>query len=256
MDLSPNQKPANRLKKRIRFHTCMDLAELNQKWLRKTRLVVYVLAVVLALLVFAKNPDFSGIDSLSFANDFGFVSFIFISLALAVTPIKTLFPKFPFNASLVYARRAMGVSAFAFALVHAAANFVFLFDAKISAYMDFNAVNEQALVASSLAFTILLAMTATSTDWAVRKLGKRWNTLHKSIYLAYPLIIYHAIKAGADFTRTTLTGQAFVVIAMLVVLLELARVHKERQNKKKTSQAIPAQINPKEPLSAPPDSKK
>lgn len=56
--------------------------------------------------------------------------------------------------------------------------------------------------AGLVAMTIILAMTATSNMWAMRKLKARWKKLHKLVYWAVPLALYHSLFAirGIDPT--------------------------------------------------------
>ena len=42
-----------------------------------------------------------------------------------------------------------------------------------------------------VAFVIFVALAATSNRWAVRRLGARWKSVHRWIYLAAPLSVLH-----------------------------------------------------------------
>jgi sulfoxide reductase heme-binding subunit YedZ len=65
------------------------------------------------------------------------------------------------------------------------------------------------------AWLLLLPLAATSTNWAIRKLGgKRWNRLHKLVYLAAVCGVIHywwQVKPGV-LTPVTIT----VVLAVLL----------------------------------------
>src|SRR5689334_4375483 len=52
-----------------------------------------------------------------------FLSLIFLYLSLLVSPLYTLFPYLPFKAQSYKARRAIGVTGWGYALVHAAFGF-------------------------------------------------------------------------------------------------------------------------------------
>ena len=36
------------------------------------------------------------------------------------------------------------------------------------------------------AFALMIPLALTSTKWSIRKLGKRWQTLHRLIYFSAP----------------------------------------------------------------------
>jgi sulfoxide reductase heme-binding subunit YedZ len=75
---------------------------------------------------------------------------------------------------------------------------------------------------------LLLPLAATSTNWAIRKLGgKRWNLLHKLVYLAAVGAIIHywwKVKPGV------LSPVPFTVV--LVLLLAARPVLAWRQRRK------------------------
>jgi sulfoxide reductase heme-binding subunit YedZ len=66
------------------------------------------------------------------------------------------------------------------------------------------------------AWLLLLPVAATSTNWAIRKLGgKRWNRLHKLVYLAAVCGVIHywwQVKPGV-MTPLTIT----VILGVLLV---------------------------------------
>lgn len=205
----------------------MDLKALNQSLFKPARRYAYALALVFLIAAVALSLKGESVDQFKLANDVGFISFMFLSLTLLVTPVRTLFPQFALNPSLYRARRALGVSGFAFAAVHYLLQFSNLFKLDFSKVMTANARNGNALVAALLALFLLFLLAITSFDWTVRKLGKRWFTLHKAIYLAYPLIIYHVVKAGIDFKTLNAFSGLFFAIGTITILFELARVYME-----------------------------
>jgi sulfoxide reductase heme-binding subunit YedZ len=108
-----------------------------------------------------------------------------ILLALAITPARRLFnwPK------LINTRRTLGVAAAAYALVHFA---LYIVDQKFK--LGVVASEIVLRVYLTIGFTALIGLIvlgATSTDAAVRRLGKRWGTLHRIVYLVGILAIVH-----------------------------------------------------------------
>ncbi|MBS3061687.1 MAG: ferric reductase-like transmembrane domain-containing protein [Candidatus Diapherotrites archaeon] len=223
----------------------MNNAELNKKMVRHSRTLTYILAAFLLVALFLKNSVSKTTDYSNLASELGILSFIFISLALSVTPIRTLFPAFVFNGTIFFARRAIGVSSFAFAALHFSLQFVFFFGSSLDALFLFNQNASNAIFFGIVSALILFFMTITSTDWAVAKLGKNWFLLHRFVYLAYPLIILHAVLIGSDFTRLSFLSGVFLLAAALTIILEAARLNKTLRQKT-------ISINPKPEPEKPP----
>jgi sulfoxide reductase heme-binding subunit YedZ len=154
---------------------------------------------------------------------YGFLSFSFISLALAVTPFLMLFPSFPFNAALYMSRRALGVSAFVFAFLHYAIQGALYF--KWNPLYFLPLIGGEGMLTGVAALAMLFLLAATSFDFAVRKMGKHWFTLQKLVYLAYPAIIAHALFLGSDFGEgINAYSGSFLLVAAATVILEAARI--------------------------------
>jgi len=66
------------------------------------------------------------------------------------------------------------------------------------------------------AFVILVPLAATSTKGAIRRLGKRWSTIHKGIYVAATLGVIHFYWLVKADTRLPIA-----LGACLLVLLAL-----------------------------------
>ena len=211
----------------------MDLKAFNNKLFKRARIITYCIAGALAVLAFLWNGFPDSFVILSFANSLGFLAFTFISLALMVTPVRVLFPAFPFIPTLIHARRAFGVSGFVFALLHSLTHSSIIYQGNILALFAAYAGFEDALLLAFAAFFILLALFLTSTDFAVAKLKKKWQSLHRLVYLAYPFIIWHAVRIGSDFASANAFSIAFFLIAALTLLLEAGRIVKHFARKSK-----------------------
>jgi sulfoxide reductase heme-binding subunit YedZ len=118
----------------------------------------------------------------------GKAAIILLVLSLAITPLNILFgwkQLFPL-------RRIFGVYAFVYVALHLTI-FVYL-DYGLSWPLIQEAIFEKryALIGFS-AFLILLPLALTSTRWAMKKMGKKWTSLHKWVYLAGILAVLHYI---------------------------------------------------------------
>jgi sulfoxide reductase heme-binding subunit YedZ len=79
------------------------------------------------------------------------------------------------------------------------------------------------LTLGAISWLILLALAATSTLWAQRKLGRRWQTLHNFVYLVAILAPVHYL-----WSVKILSPQPVIYAAAALVLLAL-RYKKFRQ---------------------------
>ena len=106
-------------------------------------------------------------------------------VSLAITPARWLFSA----GKLILARRTLGVAACCYAVLHF---LLYVIDQKYNL----------ATVATEIAFRVylligfaaligLIALGVTSTDAAIRRLGPRWNTLHRVAYVIGVLAILH-----------------------------------------------------------------
>jgi sulfoxide reductase heme-binding subunit YedZ len=132
----------------------------------------------------------------------------FILLALAITPARRLFnwPK------LLNARRTVGVAAACYALVHFS---LYIVDQKFR--LDVVASEIVLRVYLTIGFTALvglIALASTSTDAAVRRLGARWTTLHRIVYVIAILAVVHfTMQKKLDIYEPT------IVMGFLIWLL-------------------------------------
>ena len=175
------------------------------------RLAGHVGALVpLALLLFDWQADGFGPDPVrEITLRTGKAAIILLVASLAVTPLKLIFG---WN-QLHPLRRNLGLYAFAYVSLHLL-TFVWL-DYGLSWALIQEAIFEKwyALVGFG-AFLILLPLALTSSQWSMKKLGKRWTKLHKWVYVAGILAALHYIL----LVKNTYT-QPFIFASILAVLL-------------------------------------
>lgn len=148
----------------------------------------------------------------------GKAAIILLVASLAVTPLKLVFG---WN-QLHPLRRILGLYAFGYVALHLL-TFVWL-DYGLSWALIQEAIFEKwyALIGFA-AFLILLPLALTSTQWSMKKLGKRWTKLHKWVYLAGILAVLHYIL---------LVKQAYTqpfIFALILTVLLLVRVNPVKQ---------------------------
>jgi len=146
----------------------------------------------------------------------------FLCITLAVTPLRRLTG---WN-WVVKLRRMLGLYAFFYALLHFVTFFWFdhFFDV---AEMLKDVVKRPFITVGFIAFVLLVPLAATSTNAMVRRLGgKRWQWLHRLIYLIAPLGILHfwGMKAGKnDFQEPIVCGLVVAALLGLRVYWSAAR---------------------------------
>ena len=113
---------------------------------------------------------------------------IFLLVTLAVTPLRKLTRQY----WLISLRRMIGLFAFFYGFLHLM-TYVWLdkfFDVH---EMLHDIAKRKFITAGMTAFTLMIPLALTSTKWAIRKLGKRWQTLHRLIYFSASAGVIHYI---------------------------------------------------------------
>ncbi len=115
-------------------------------------------------------------------------------VTLAVATVRRLFPRARFPGWLVTRRRDLGIATFLYAASHTLIHLVRQADAGaiLAEALEFG------MAVGWLAFLLLVLLAATSNDWAVRGLGRRWKALHRSVYATAVLVFLHWIATAFD----------------------------------------------------------
>src|SRR5437868_5113742 len=138
-------------------------------------------------------------------------------ITLAVTPAQRVlnFPR------LALARRTLGVGCAAYAVLHIS---LYVLDQ----HFDLIKVASEIvlriyLTIGALALTGLIALAATSTDAAVRRLGaERWKKLHRIVYGIAPIAMVHFfIQSKLDIYQPVLMGGFLLWLMAYRVLFRL-----------------------------------
>jgi sulfoxide reductase heme-binding subunit YedZ len=115
-------------------------------------------------------------------------------VALAVTPLRLMFPTAAWVRWLARRRRYVGVAAFGYSALHAAA-YVARQGTVAKVVED---AAQVAMWTGWLALLLMLALAATSNDAFVRLLRERWKWLHRVVYAAAALTFSHWILSAFD----------------------------------------------------------
>ena len=147
-------------------------------------LTFWMLLTVPALPMLANIAGGSNIQRLLHPS--GEFSARFMIVAMMLTPLVMLFPRFHPLRWLMRRRRYLGVAAFGYGLLHAIAYVAYKSPALIA-----SEALEPALLTGWLAFIIFVPLALTSNDAAVRAMGRTWKSLQRWVYFAALFTVIH-----------------------------------------------------------------
>lgn len=151
----------------------------------------------------------------------GYWTLFFLLITLSLTPVrlitKTVWP--------IQLRRMLGLYMFFYAVLHMLAYLL------LDYQFDWLEIQKDILkhpyvLVGLLAFILALPLAITSTNGAIKKLGKRWKTLHRLVYLIAVLGVVHFWWLVKKDIREPL------VFAIVLVMLLGVRVLFKFRNKK------------------------
>jgi DMSO/TMAO reductase YedYZ heme-binding membrane subunit len=207
-------------------------------WTKYIRYFVLTFSLLLALGVFLyvqMTTEAGSLQTIKLTRIYALTAVGYLYLALLISPFYSHFPTFPFRGLLVKSRRAIGNSAFLFALLHAS----FAFFGQLGGFAGLPFLNSKYLLAITLSFTALLIlalMASTSFDFMVNRLGRRWKLIHRLVYLAAIYVLIHALMLGTHFSDLNdLIPQISFVLVALLLILEAVRFDKYLQTRQVTA---------------------
>jgi len=187
--------------------------------------LAFALCLVPAILVITDAFEITGrlganpVEAIQ--DRFGIWGLRFITIALAVTPLRQITGR----SWLARFRRMLGLFAFFYVLLHFLTWLVLDQTFMMSAIIE-DIAERPFITIGFAAFLLLAAMAATSTAAMRRRLGKRWQQLHYSVYLVALLAVWHfwwQVKLD--------TSEPAIYAAILAVLLGY-RLHRYLQRQR------------------------
>jgi sulfoxide reductase heme-binding subunit YedZ len=151
----------------------------------------------------------------------GYTTLMLLTITLAVTPVRKLIPQLSW---LIRFRRLLGLFAFFYGTLHLLTWFA-LYTGFDTRAMLADIVKRRFITMGMAAWLLLLPLALTSTNWAIRKLGgKRWNLLHKLMYVAVVCGVIHywwQVKTGV------LTPLPFTIVVAVLLLMRMVYVWRQ-----------------------------
>ncbi|KQO76809.1 protein-methionine-sulfoxide reductase heme-binding subunit MsrQ [Rhizobium sp. Leaf262] len=154
----------------------------------------------------------------------------FLCLGLCVTPLRDLF-----NINLIAYRRALGLIAFYYVLAHFAVYLV-LDRGLIFSSIIADILKRPYIMFGMAGLVMLIPLAITSNRWSIRKLGSRWNTLHRLSYFILIAGILHFVLA-----RKSLTLEPVFYISVMLILLGYRAARPAIMARKRARKAANAQ---------------
>jgi sulfoxide reductase heme-binding subunit YedZ len=152
--------------------------------------LVFALCLVPALLAVGDTLGITGdlganpVEALQ--DHFGNWGLRFVLIALAVTPLRQITGR----NWLTRFRRMLGLFAFFYVFMHFLVWLVLDQSLKLDAIVE-DIFERPFITLGFAAFLLLTAMAATSTNKLRRRLGRRWQQLHYSVYVVGILAVWH-----------------------------------------------------------------
>ena len=198
-------------------------------WIKPAKVAVFLGGLYpLARIVLLGFTGGLGANPIEFiTRSTGLWTLVFLCITLAVTPVRRLTG---FNALLRF-RRMLGLFAFFYVVLHFTT--YIWFDKWFDVFAILKDIAKRPFIMVGFAaFVLLIPLAITSPKAMVRKLGRRWQTLHKLIYPIAALAILHFwwMKAGKhDLILPKIYGAIVVVLlAWRVIVWLRGRLTKAR----------------------------
>jgi len=181
------------------------------RWFLKPLLFMILLLPCAWLLyaVFTENLGANPVENL--LHELGSWSLRLILLTLLITPLR----RFSGWNWPIKVRRMIGLFAFFYVCLH------LLVYAGLDLEFDWSFLTEDVLerpyiTIGFLAWLLLIPLAVTSNRVMIRKLGKRWKSLHKLVYLVASLGVIHFFWLVKKDLREPLIYLAILIVLMLL----------------------------------------
>ena len=151
----------------------------------------------------------------------GIWALVALGLTLCITPLRRLVGQ----PALVRLRRMLGLFSFFYTFLHLL-GWAFWEQGGSLALMWQDTVQRTFITVGVIAFVPMLAMAITSTHGWIRRLGKSWQTLHRTVYAVAALSVWHfwLVRAGKnDFFEPYAYGAILALLLLIRVFYFVQR---------------------------------
>lgn len=197
--------------------------------------VFVLLSLPFIWLVFALLTNQLGANPVeAITNYTGETALRILLLSLAMTPLRMLLKK-PWPIRL---RRTIGLFAFFYVFTHFLT--YLLLDQQLAIYLYYgqpfdgaaliaDIIDRPYITAGSVAFVILIALAVTSNNRMMKRLGRRWQSLHRLVYVATGAALLHFVWLTKGDQVEPLIYLAVFCVLMLFRVKSLLKFYHRKQ---------------------------
>lgn len=162
-----------------------------------------------------------------FEHRLGLWALRLLCLGLVITPLRDLF-----KINLIAYRRALGLLAFYYVLAHFAI-YLTLDRGLIFSSILGDILKRPYIMLGMLGLILLIPLAITSNRWSIRKLGSKWNTLHKASYIILAAGLLHFVLSRKSFTLepAIYTGIVIVLLGYRLVRPKLMAAKRKKSGR-------------------------
>ena len=158
---------------------------------------------------------------------------VLLLATLAITPMR----RWTGVNELIQYRRPLGLFAFFYAILH------FLTYLVLDQFFDWGAIAEDIverpfITIGFTALVLLIPLAVTSTKGMIRRLGRRWQAIHRLVYICGALAVLHFLWA-VKLDTTAPVWFALLLIGLLAARLPAARRQAERARAQRRTSTSP-----------------
>ncbi|MBB5278100.1 sulfoxide reductase heme-binding subunit YedZ [Rhizobium rosettiformans] len=150
----------------------------------------------------------------AFEHLLGLWALRFLCIGLVITPLRDLF-----GINLIAYRRALGLLAFYYVLAHFAV-YLTLDRGLILSSIAGDILKRPYIMLGMAGLVMLIPLALTSNQWSIRRLGQRWNKLHK---LVYPVLIVAVLHYALSLKVLDAEVSFYIVVTLLLLGYRLVR---------------------------------
>lgn len=184
-----------------------------------------ITAITVWASVWSLVPSGGDLQLIRLQQTYGFIGLGFLYVALLAAPLTKVFPNIRGKDTYLHARRAIGVSAFFFSLLHGSVAFFGQLGA-LSGIQYLSGRYQLSLLLGGITLIILAAMAFTSFDKVIDRMGfPRWKKLHRLIYFGGIAVLIHIVMIGTHYAYGSTTASRITLAGLLFLfLLEAVRI--------------------------------
>ncbi len=150
----------------------------------------------------------------AFEHLLGLWALRFLCIGLVITPLRDLA-----GINLIAYRRALGLLAFYYVLAHFAV-YLTLDRGLILSSIAGDILKRPYIMLGMAGLIMLIPLALTSNQWSIRRLGQRWNKLHK---LVYPVLIVAVLHYALSLKVLDAEVTFYIVVTLLLLGYRLVR---------------------------------